>query len=76
MYLFLGILFLLLLLFFCINLWRRKRIIKKICSMCMLEKCDLLNELIGPFGYSYVSSQDLFTSRIDAWQRRFGYCAP
>ena len=75
MYLFLGILFLLLLLFFCINLWRRKRIIKKICSMCMLEKCDLLNELIGPFGYSYVSSQDLFTSRIDAWQRGFGYCA-
>ena len=75
MYLFLGIVFLLLLLFFCINLWRRKRIIKKICSMCMLEKCDLLNELIGPFGYSYVSSQDLFTSRIDAWQRGFGYCA-
>ena len=76
MYLYFGILFLLLLLFFfCFNLWRRKRIIKKICSMCMHEKCDLLNELIEPFGYSYVSSQDLFTSRIDAWQRGFGYCA-
>lgn len=77
MYLFLGILFLLflLLLLFFINLWRKKRIIKKICSMCMYEKCDLLNDIIEPFGYSYVSSQDLFTSRLDAWQREFGYCA-
>lgn len=75
MYLFWGILFLLLLLFFCINLWRRKKIIKKICSMCMSEKCNLLNQLIEPFGYAYISPQDLFTSRVDAWQRAFGYCA-
>lgn len=43
--------------------------------MCMQEKCHLLDELIKPFGYSYVLSQDIFTSRIDAWQREFGYCA-
>lgn len=43
--------------------------------MCMKEKCRLLDELIKPFGYSYVISQDIFTSRIDAWQREFGYCA-
>lgn len=75
MYLFFGIAFLLLLFFFCINFFRRKRIIKKLCSMCMQEKCDLLNELVEPFGYSYISSQDLFTSRQDAFQRAFGYCA-
>lgn len=39
----------------------------------MDDKCKLLNELIAPFGYSYNLSQDLFSSRIDAWQRSFGY---
>lgn len=74
MYLFFGILFLVLLFFFCIGHWRKKKIIKKICSMCMEEKCRILNDIIAPFGYSYVLSQDIFTSRIDAWQRDFGYC--
>lgn len=75
MYLFFTIFFVFLLFFVCFNFWRRKKIIKKICSMCMKEKCHLLDELIKPFGYSYVLSQDIFTSRIDAWQRDFGYCA-
>lgn len=74
MYLFFGIFFLVLLFFVCINHWRRKRIIRKVCSMCMDEKCRILNEIIEPFGYSYILSQDIFTSRIDAWQREFGYC--
>lgn len=43
--------------------------------MCMDEKCHILNDLIEPFGYSYIFPQDIFTSRIDAWQREFGYCA-
>ncbi|MBO5056567.1 MAG: DUF4474 domain-containing protein [Lachnospiraceae bacterium] len=75
MYLFFGFFFLILLLFFCINRWRRKKIIKKVCSLCMDEKCRILNDLIQPFGYSYILSQDIFTSRTDAWQREFGYCA-
>ncbi len=75
MYLFFGILFLILLFFFCINHWRRKKIIRKVCAMCMNEKCELLDELLSPFGYAYVPSQDIFTSRIDAWQRDLGYCA-
>ena len=41
--------------------------------MCTEEKCNLLNELTEAFGYSYVPSQDIFTSRLDAWQREFGY---
>lgn len=75
MYLFFGIFFLILLAFFCINHWRRKRNIKKVCCMCMNEKCELLNDLIEPLGYCYQLSQDLFTTRTDAWQREFGYCA-
>lgn len=75
MYLFLGILFLILLLFFCLNHWRRKKIICKVRSMCREEKHGLLSEIIAPFGYSYLPSQDVFTSRVHAWQREFGYCA-
>lgn len=74
MYLFFGVFFLILLFFFCINHFHRKKIIKKVCSMCMDEKCRILKDLIEPFGYSYVLPQDIFTSRIDAWQRQFGYC--
>lgn len=74
MYLIFGILFLILLVFFCLNLVRRIKIIHKVRSLCMHEKCNLLNTLVEPFGYSYISSQDLFTSRLDAWQRKFGYC--
>lgn len=75
MYLFFGIFFVILLIFFCLNHWRRKKIIRKVCSLCMDEKCEILNSLIEPFGYSYIPSQDVFSTRIDAWQRKFGYCA-
>lgn len=75
MYLCFGIFFLVVLFFFCINHWRRKKIIRKVCGMCMNEKCELLDELLSPFGYAYVPSQDIFTSRVDAWQRDLGYCA-
>ena len=75
MYLFFGIFFLLVLFFVCFNHWRRKKIIRKVCCLCMDEKCALLNDLIEPFGYSYILCQDIFTSRVDAWQRDFGYCA-
>lgn len=42
--------------------------------MCMKEKCHILGELIAPFGYAYLPEQDIFTSRLDVWQRDFGYC--
>ena len=69
MYLFFGIFFLILLFFFCFNFWRKKKIIKKICCMSTKEKCCLLDELIEPFGFCYVASQDIFTSHINAMQR-------
>lgn len=73
MYLFFTIILPLFLLLFFINLWRRKKIIQKVRALCTDEKYQLLNEIIEPFGYSYSCSQDLFSSRIDAWQRSFGY---
>lgn len=75
MYLFFGIFFIVLLLFFCLNHWRRKKIMKKVCSLCMDEKCDILNTLIEPLGYCYIPTQDVFSTHINAWQREFGYCA-
>lgn len=75
MYIIFGILILILVLFVCLSFWRKKRIIRKVCAMCAEEKCILLNELVRPFGYSYVRAQDIFTSRRNAWQRDFGYRA-
>ncbi len=75
MYLFFGIFFLVLLFFFCLNHWRRKKIIQKVRCMCMKEKCRILDGLIASFGYAYLPAQDIFTSRLDVWQRDFGYCA-
>ncbi len=54
--------------------WRKKCIIKKICCMSVQEKLCRLNELVNPFGFEYLLSQDIFTSKKDAWQRDFGYC--
>ena len=72
MYLFFIILPILLLLI-CLNHWRKKKIIRKVCNMCMDEKCSLLKDLLQPFGYCYIPSQDIFSSRVDAWQRELGY---
>lgn len=43
--------------------------------MSTRAKCHLLDELLEPFGFRYVASQDIITSRIDALQRKFGYCS-
>lgn len=74
MYLFFGILLLILILFFFVNHFRKKKIIQKLSTMPPEEKCKELNNLIEPFGYTYLSVQNLFSTRIDARQRKFGYC--
>ena len=52
---------------------RKKRVVQRICRMSFCEKYCKLNELIHPWGFSYLPSQDIFTSEVDAWQREFGY---
>ena len=54
---------------------RRRWAIKKVCSMTCTNKCELFNSLIKPFGYCYDPSQDIISSRNDAWQREAGYTA-
>lgn len=75
MYLFFGIFLFLCILFFLCTHWRRCSCIRKICHMDMCRKICLLNELVEPFGYSYLQNQDVMTSRTDARQRKFGYCS-
>lgn len=73
MYVLIGII---VVLAFCLfNSRRKKKICKKLCSLNYHEKCCLISELIEPFGYYYVPSQDIFSSTRDAWQRKFGYTA-
>lgn len=73
MYIFLSIFIPIIITITLINHYRKKKNIKKINAMCTEDKKILLNELISPFGYHYIPSQDIFSSRMDAWQREFGY---
>lgn len=66
--------------FICIALsylcfYRKPRAVHKVSCLCADEKYEILSRLLEPMGYAYDRSQDLFTSRIDAWQRDYGYCA-
>lgn len=45
----------------------------KVRSMCYEERCCKINEIIAPFGYCYNCHEGVFSSRIDAWQREFGF---
>lgn len=75
MYLFFALFIILLLFLILINYRCQKKNIQKVRAMSLNDKCKLLNSLIEPLGYYYVLPQDLFTTRINAWQRDFGYCA-
>lgn len=73
MYLFFG-LFLIAAILCCFSGRRRKcGSILRLCSMDLCSKICLLNQLMEPFGFSYAGPQDVITSRVDAWQREFGY---
>lgn len=37
------------------------------------EKYAEINQALGPFGFAYSLSKDIFYSLEDAWQRKFGY---
>ncbi len=47
----------------------------KVRQMAMPEKIQILNELAEPFGFFYQRDEDVFTSQLDAWQRKQGYMA-
>lgn len=63
-------------LFFLLLSWmflRRHMCISRIRRMPKQEKLRLLEKLAAPFGFTYEPAQDVFSARIDAWQRREGY---
>lgn len=43
--------------------------------MDFCKKLYLLDVLMEPYGFSYLQQENIVTSRIDAWQRDFGYQA-
>ena len=55
-----------------------------ICKICKKKKfkpskdrCaqeDKLNHDLKPYGFAYESCNDYFYSRMDGWQRKYGYC--
>lgn len=73
MYYFLLILLITTILFSIFLIHRRKKIICNIKSMKTSEKCDILDNLVEPFGYCYYCSHSVFSSTYDAWQRNAGY---
>lgn len=75
MYLYIGIILLICILCILLCLLRRKNAIEKVCHMTCEQKCCLMENLLFPFGYTYIRSQDIFSSSLDAWQKRFGYSA-
>lgn len=62
--------FLVLFLYFYI---RKAYAIRRVCAMSVSDKLERLNQITFPFGFEYRLSQDIFTSKTDAWQRECGY---
>lgn len=75
MYILFGILFIICLIFLLAGWHRRRCIREKICRMDICKKVCLLNNLLNPLGFSYCIQQDIVVTKIEAWQRKFGYCS-
>ncbi len=75
MYICIGVLLVLCFFFMLINFYRRKSIICRVCCMELCDKLKLLNDLAEPFGFCYCLDMDIITSRVDAFQKNFGYCS-
>ena len=52
---------------------RKMAVMKRIREMTIEEKNDKLDHLGQTFGYAYDPYQDIFTTRLDALQKHFGY---
>lgn len=73
MYYIVGILITFLCILLPLHCRRKKRILKKLARMSPCEKYSLLDSVVKSFGYKYIPEWDVFSSRVDAWQRQFGY---
>lgn len=73
MYYFIPIPIVLLFVLYLLNYHRKKQAVQRISQLSYRKKCDLLNELAKPYGFTYQFVQDIFTAPVDAWQKEFGY---
>lgn len=73
MYFLFGIFVIICIIFLCLNIYRKKCIIRKICQMDFCQKVCLLNDILAPFGFCYQEREDIVVTATDAWQRKFGY---
>ena len=48
---------------------------RRVRALSEMQKDELLNQICNPLGYEYIQSQDIFITRLDAWQKQFGYKA-
>lgn len=58
-----------------LDICKKPYAIHKVHCLCMEEKCQLLSRLTDPTGFIYDRWQDIFVSKVDAWQRHYDYCA-
>lgn len=58
-----------------IHVWRKWNSLHRLAGMSDGKKDELMDSLAEPFGYRYVPEWDVFSSRVDAWQKQFGYGA-
>lgn len=73
MYFLFGFFLIICIVFLCLGFYRKRCIIRKLCQMEFCRKVCLLKEILAPFGFCYRENEDIITTSVDAWQRRFGY---
>lgn len=69
---FLGII-IFLIVFVVLYLIKRKQAICKVKEMNALEKLDIVNKALNPFGFTYLYNEDIVISLSDSWQKNMGY---
>lgn len=73
MYLFLTIFIFVTLFFVILFHFKKKKILKHLCQMSEQEKCQLVDAICSPMGYRFDCNQEIVSTRLDAWQKDFGY---
>lgn len=54
---------------------RKKAFREEIQNRKYIEKVKQINQLLKPYGYFYNTVWDCLSTRVDAWQKEFGYCS-
>jgi len=73
MYLFLTLFVFVTLFFVLFFHFKKKKILERLSRMSEVEKCKLLDDICSPLGYRFDCPQGVFSTRLDAWQKEFGY---